>query len=126
MSISKLPNSELKVMQYIWSENKKLSSKQIIKEMEEKNNWKQTTTLTILSRLIKKEFLKVEKIRRYSYYEPLIEEDTYVDYITNTFMDTFYQGSLKNLLSSLNDRCKIKEKELEDIENWLKNLKENK
>lgn len=126
MSISKLPNSELKVMQYIWSENKKLSSKQIIKEMEEKNNWKQTTTLTILSRLIKKEFLKVEKIRRYSYYEPLIEEDTYVDYITNTFMDTFYQGSLKNLLSSLNDRCKIKEKELEDIENWLKNLKEDK
>ena len=91
MSISKLPNSELKVMQYIWSENKKLSSKQIIKEMEEKNNWKQTTTLTILSRLIKKEFLKVEKIRRYSYYEPLIEEDTYVDYITNTFMYTFYQ-----------------------------------
>ena len=75
---------------------------------------------------LKKEFLKVEKIRRYSYYEPLIEEDTYVDYITNTFMDTFYQGSLKNLLSSLNDRCKIKEKELEDIENWLKNLKEDK
>ena len=126
MSISKLPNSELKVMQYIWSENKKLSSKQIIKEMEEKNNWKQTTTLTILSRLIKKEFLKVEKIRRYSYYEPLIEEDTYVDYITNTFMDTFYQGSIKNLLSSLNDKCKIEKNELEDIQDWLTNLKEDK
>ena len=68
MSISKLPNSELQVMQYIWSQNKKLSSKEIIIEMSEENGWKQTTTLTVLSRLIKKEFLSVEKIGRYSYY----------------------------------------------------------
>ncbi|MDY2734692.1 BlaI/MecI/CopY family transcriptional regulator [Intestinibacter sp.] len=126
MSISKLPNSELKVMKYIWSQNKKISSKEIIIEMSQKNNWKQTTTLTVLARLIKKGFLNSEKIGRYSYYEPIIKEDTYIDYETNNFMDTFYQGSLKNLLSSLNDKCKIDKKELEDIGDWLKNLKEDK
>lgn len=126
MSISKLPNSELQVMQYIWSQNKKLSSKEIITEMSEENGWKQTTTLTVLSRLIKKEFLSVEKIGRYSYYEPLIKQDAYVDYETTNFMDTFYQGSIKNLLSSLNDKCKIEKNELEDIQDWLTNLKEDK
>ena len=41
-------------------------------------------------------------------------------------MDTFYQGSIKNLLSSLNDKCKIEKNELEDIQDWLTNLKEDK
>lgn len=126
MSISKLPNSELQVMQYIWSQNEILSSKEIITKMSKENGWKQTTTLTILSRLIKKEFLSVHKIGRYSYYEPIIKQDVYVDYETSNFMDTFYQGSIKNLLSSLSDKCKIHKNDLEDIQDWLKNLKEDK
>lgn len=126
MSISKLPNSELQVMQYIWSKNKKLSSKEIIIEMSKKNSWKQTTTLTILSRLIKKGFLKVEKIGRYSYYDSLVKQDDYVEYETDNFIDIFYQGSIKNLLSSLNDTIKIDKDELEDIQDWLTNLKKDK
>ena len=64
MQISKLPYSELQVMQFIWSQNKKTPSKDVILEMEEKNSWKQTTTLTLISRLIKRDFLSVEKIGR--------------------------------------------------------------
>ena len=41
-------------------------------------------------------------------------------------MDTFYQGSLKNMLSLLNDNHKMKKDELEDIQEWLENLKEDK
>lgn len=123
MSISKLPNSELQVMQYIWSQNKRLSSKEIITKMSKENGWKQTTTLTILSRLIKKEFLSVYKIGRYSYYEPLIKQNDYIEYETANFMNTFYQGSIKNLLSSLNDTSKIEKDELDDIQDWLTNLK---
>lgn len=126
MQISKLPHSELQVMQFIWSQNKKISSKDVILEMEEKNSWKQTTTLTLISRLIKRDFLSVEKIGRYSYYEPKIAEKDYIQFETNNFMDTFYQGSLKNMLSLLNDNHKMKKDELEDIQEWLENLKEDK
>ena len=126
MQISKLPHSELQVMQFIWSQNKKISSKDVILEMEEKNSWKQTTTLTLISRLIKRDFLSVEKIGRYSYYEPKIEEKDYIQFETNNFIDSFYQGSLKNMLSSLNDNHKIKKDELKDIQEWLENLKEDK
>ena len=126
MQISKLPHSELQVMQFIWSQNKKISSKDVILEMEEKNSWKQTTTLTLISRLIKRDFLSVEKIGRYSYYEPKIAEIDYIQFETNNFIDSFYQGSLKNMLSSLNDNHKIKKDELKDIQEWLENLKEDK
>ena len=126
MQISKLPYSELQVMQFIWSQNKKTPSKDVILEMEEKNSWKQTTTLTLISRLIKRDFLSVEKIGRYCYYEPKIAEKDYIQFETNNFMDTFYQGSLKNMLSLLNDNHKMKKDELEDIQEWLENLKEDK
>lgn len=126
MTISKLPHSELEVMLFIWSQKQKPSSKQVILEMGEKNNWKQTTTLTLLSRLIKKDFLSVEKIGRYSYYEPKVSQKDYTQFETDNFMDTFYQGSLKNMLSLLNDNHKIKKNELEDIQNWLENLEEDK
>ena len=126
MQISKLPYSELQVMQFIWSQNKKTPSKDVILEMEEKNSWKQTTTLTLISRLIKRDFLSVEKIGRYSYYEPKIAEKDYIQFETNNFMDTFYQGSLKNMLSLLNYNHKMKKDELEDIQEWLENLKEDK
>ena len=126
MQISKLPHSELQVMQFIWSQNKKISSKDVILEMEEKNSWKQTTTLTLISRLIKRDFLSVEKIGRYSYYEPKIAEKDYIQFETNNFIDSFYQGSLKNMLSLLNDNHKMKKDELEDIQEWLENLKEDK
>ena len=126
MQISKLPHSELQVMQFIWSQNKKISSKDVILEMEEKNSWKQTTTLTLISRLIKRDFLSVEKLGRYSYYEHKIAEKDYIQFEKNNFIDSFYQGSLKNMLSSLNDNHKIKKDELKDIQEWLENLKEDK
>ena len=119
MIISELPSSELQVMQYIWSQNVKVSSKEIVEYMFEINNWKQTTTLTILSRLRKKEFLSVEKIGKYSYYKPLIEEKIYTNYETEKFIDKFYQGSLKKLLESLKNNNKINDSELEDIKQLL-------
>ena len=73
-----------------------------------------------------KNILSVEKIGRYSYYEPKIAEKDYIQFETNNFMDTFYQGSLKNMLSLLNDNHKMKKDELEDIQEWLENLKEDK
>lgn len=126
MSILKLPHSELEVMQFIWSKNQKPSSKEVILEMSEKNNWKQTTTLTLLSRLIKKGFLSVEKIGRYSYYEPKVIEKDYIEFETENLLNRFYQGSLKNMLVLLNENHKIKKNELEDIQNWLENLEEDK
>ncbi|CCL83954.1 Regulatory protein BlaI [Clostridioides difficile] len=53
MKISKLPEAELKVMRYIW-ESEKLISREIIKSMEQKYEWKDTTIFTVLKRLLKK------------------------------------------------------------------------
>ncbi len=61
MGISKIPQSELIVMKVIWDNEKTLSSKEIINILKEKTGWKRTTTLTLLSKLVQKEFISAEK-----------------------------------------------------------------
>lgn len=51
MTITKIPPAELKVMKFIWSSDFTVASKDVIEAMEKLYNWKQTTTLTLLSRL---------------------------------------------------------------------------
>ena len=60
MELIKIPEAELEVMQAIWEKEKEgaVSSKVLTDYFLEKNNWKRTTTLTILGRLEKKNFLK--------------------------------------------------------------------
>lgn len=63
LSISKIPQSELNVMKVIWASNDSISSKEFITERQEKNSWKRTTTLTLLAKLVQKEFLSAKKLK---------------------------------------------------------------
>ncbi len=62
MTITKIPPAELKVMKFIWSSDFTVASKDVIEAMEKLYNWKQTTTLTLLSRLVNKQFLSARKL----------------------------------------------------------------
>lgn len=68
MTITKIPPAELKVMKFIWSSDFTVASKDVIEAMEKLYNWKQTTTLTLLSRLVNKQFLSARKIDRHTLY----------------------------------------------------------
>ncbi|CZR99249.1 Penicillinase repressor [Clostridioides difficile] len=99
--IQKIPKAELKVMRFIWEKNSEVTSKEVIKAMENEYGWKQTTTLTLLSRLVKKEFLLAEKIDRYTHYKIIVENREYLNFETKNFMSDMHNGSLESLLISL-------------------------
>ena len=58
MELVKIPDAELEVMQVIWEREKEgdVFSKVLTDYFLEKNDWKRTTTLTILGRLEKRIF----------------------------------------------------------------------
>ncbi|HBF4081674.1 TPA: BlaI/MecI/CopY family transcriptional regulator [Clostridioides difficile] len=101
MRIQKIPKAELKIMKFIWEKNNEVTSKEVIEAMEKEYNWKQTTTLTLLSRLIKKEFLLAEKIDRCTHYKIIVENREYLNFETKNFMSDMHNGSLESLLISL-------------------------
>ncbi|MCC0686169.1 BlaI/MecI/CopY family transcriptional regulator [Clostridioides sp. ZZV14-6345] len=109
MNIPKIPEAELKVMKFIWNKNDTVTSKEAIKAMQIKCNWKPTTTLTLLSRLVNKRFLASERIGRMTHYTILIAKKDYKISETKRFLNDIHSNSLESLLNSLKD-CNIKHK----------------
>lgn len=120
MDFNKIPPSELDVMKAIWDSDHPLSSKEVIALMEEKNKWKRTTTLTLLSRLAEKNFLSTEKIKRYTYYTPLVQKKDYLDLETKLFFENLHDNSLHSLISALHNNHDISTEDLDSLEDWIK------
>ncbi|KPI56769.1 beta-lactamase [Clostridioides difficile] len=125
MTIKKLPQSELRIMKFIWKADSKVTSKDIVLGMEQKYQWKQTTTLTLLSRLVIKGFLNSQKIDKYTHYEVLIKEKEYVSVETKDFFRNIHDSSIKSLLLSLHENINLSKDDILFIEEWIKNLKKN-
>ena len=124
MTIKKLPQSELKIMKFIWKSDSKVTSRDIVLGMEQKYQWKQTTTLTLLSRLVVKRFLNSQKIDKYTHYEVLIKEKEYRGVETRDFFRNIHDSSIKSLLLSLHENINLSKDDILLIEEWIKNLKE--
>lgn len=124
MSISKIPQSELNVMKVIWEKNEPISSKEVIAKLQERVGWKRTTTLTLLSKLVQKEFLSGEKIKLYTYYTALISKKEYLEFETKHFFASIHENSLKSLITALHENNEITNEDLDDLEKWIKNKDE--
>ncbi|HHN8246624.1 TPA: BlaI/MecI/CopY family transcriptional regulator [Clostridioides difficile] len=126
MKISKLPEAELKVMRYIWEADKVLTSREITEAMEQKYEWKDTTTFTVLKRLQRREFLETEKIDKRTHYNVLVKEKQYQRFETIEFIKNIHKNSIKSLISALHkDDEKVDEKKLDELEAYFNNLEEN-
>lgn len=109
MSIQKIPQAELKIMKFIWKKNSVVTSKDIVKTMEVEQNWKMTTTLTLIKRLVDKEFLDSCKINRISHYKILVSKSEYLQYETRLFITNIHDGSLESFYNSLEECYKDKQ-----------------
>ena len=121
MQMKKLPKSELDVMKVIWKIGDGVSSKEVVSAMEEKNGWKRTTTLTLLSRLAEKQFIEPKKEFRLTHYTALVKEKDYLKLATEEFLTNVHDGSLGSLFSALGVYEKIDNKELENLKKVLDN-----
>ncbi|WPC40081.1 BlaI/MecI/CopY family transcriptional regulator [Clostridium sp. JS66] len=121
MTIKKIPESELDIMKVIWMSTLPVSSKQIVKVMEEKKGWKNTTVLTLLSRLVKKKFINSKNEKRINYYTPIITEREYLGFETKKFFQKFHSNSLKSFINTLHENNDITDDDLDKLDKWIKN-----
>lgn len=113
----KLPPTELKVMNIIWDSEEDLCSKDVIEKLSECASWKRTTILTLLSRLIEKNFLRGRKVGRHTYYTKLIKKEDYVEFETKEFMSNIHNNSISSLISALK---KDKDLSTEELSKFIK------
>lgn len=112
-----ISESELILMNIIWKNGGEALYSIIMEELEKDNNeWKNNTVLTLLSRLVEKEFLKVNKIGRRNEYIATLSEAEYQGMQTQSFLNKVYGGNVKNLVSTLLREDILSEEELKEIE----------
>ncbi|MDB0519941.1 transcriptional regulator [Clostridioides difficile] len=122
----KLPDTEFKIMQYMWNSGyKTVVSKEVVDEMEKEYNWKQTTTLTLLLRLTKRGFLASQKIGKHTHYTILIKEKEYLKSETKKLFGGLHNNPLSNLISKLHDREEISNDKLDALEDWIRSWQED-
>ncbi|MCC0684310.1 BlaI/MecI/CopY family transcriptional regulator [Clostridioides sp. ZZV14-6345] len=123
MIIRKIAPAELKVMKFIWDSDIQLASINITNIMYKRYGWKQTTTLTLLSRLINKGILSSKKIGKYTYYKAIVMRNEYINFETEEFIRNVFDGSLVNFLDSLITCEQLTDMEKEYLEIWRYYLK---
>ena len=117
--------SELVLMKIIWKKGGAALYALIMEELEkEKNEWKNNTVLTLLSRLVEKRFLKVRKIGRRNEYVALVTEAEYQAMQTHSFLDKVYGGNVRNLVSTLLRQDILSADELREIESFWRDENE--
>lgn len=119
----KLTKTELEIMRYFWSINinEELTATDIRTHFSNKK-WSKQVTSTFLTKLVKKNYLKVRKISAVKYYYSVaITEEEYNLLPTKNIINTVFKGSYSNFMYSLVDPQKndLSEEELKKIENMI-------
>ena len=116
--MQKISDSEMEIMNILWKNDRGMSGKEIMESIPEKQ-WKITTVLTLISRLADKGFVKSEKNGRGNIYYSAVSEKEYRKMCSKSFLNEFYEGSLKNFFAALYDDNEISKDDIEELKSIL-------
>lgn len=131
--LAKLPKSELTIMQLIWEMRRlgepveNITAGNLMQRYPDKiGHLKLTTVLTLISRLINKNFIRAEKIGRSYCYIPLVDEEEYKSFAAKDFVSTVFKNDALSLISALVTTKNLTEKDIEDLMKMFESKKADK
>jgi len=108
----KLFDSELKLMDIIWSRST-ISAKEISLIASEEIGWNKNTTYTVLKKLVEKN--AVQRTDPNFICEPLITREQVQTEETRKLIDRLYDGSLKTFFASFLKKEQLSEEEIKEL-----------
>ncbi len=118
--VQKLSETELELMQEIWSCEPPVTSAELLRIFAEKGReWKGQTMSTFLSRLVEKGALEATRHGRTNRYVPIVSPEEYKLLETQHVLDGLYQGSVKNLVAAMYDGKKLSGDDLDELRKWF-------
>ena len=116
---SQMSESEMQVMEILWSSDGKATSAWVIEQLSAKKEWKPSTVWTFLGRLADKGFIHAEKAGKRSYYSPAMTREEYRGAQTKEFLQSVHGGSVKSFFAALSGGQELGEAELNELRSWL-------
>lgn len=103
ITIRRLPDAELEVMNAVWDCAPPVARIDIECILQDKHPMAATTILTLLMRLVEKNFLVYEKRGRSNYYTPIITKRDYLASQSKRFVDKLCGGDISIFATALCD-----------------------
>lgn len=114
----KLSDAELDVMLAVW-QNRPPVLRSDLEEQLKSHNWADTTVLTLLSKLVEKGYLSLERQGRRNLYTPLVSELDYRRWANRSFLGKMYQSSLRRMVASLVESSDLTDRDLQELEEFI-------
>ena len=113
--MERLPNAEFEIMKVIWANEPPITTNIIMEQLGKKKKWKPQTIITLLLRLTKRGFVKMEKDSKILKYYPLVSKEKYIRFETDDFMKRFHENSFISLINTLYDNKNLKDSDLDKL-----------
>lgn len=116
-----LSESEKEIIDWMWKEDKEYSYREIFLQFGEGTvkGWKKQTLSTFLTRMEIKEVLCKRKEGNKYYYRATVNKQEYESKRAKSILDTFFNGSLKQFMVSLNGGQRLSSEEAEELKKYL-------
>ena len=116
-----ISNAEMEVMLAVWNMGRTVTSADVIACLDRKD-WKKTSVLTFLSRLVDKGYLSCQKEGRVNYYAPRITYEEFSKKEERMMLKKLYHNSVKMFVSTLYDGKELEMEEIEELKTYLDSL----
>lgn len=119
--MSKLPrisDAEWEVMKIIWR-LEEVTSSEVIDNLKDKQNWKNTTIKSLISRLLNKEAIGFKKVGKEYFYFPLVSEEECIKEEMESFLNKVFNGSLNSMLLSFIESDNLTKEEIRELKDAL-------
>lgn len=120
--IKRLGDAELEIMLAIWEADGPVSSTYVLGALEGKRDWKLSTLMTVLSRLVDKGFLQLHKEGRSNSYSPLITEEAYRRSESKDVLEKLFGNNLKAMVSSLVGGKAVSQEDISSLREYLEDV----
>lgn len=120
--VPQVSDSELVLLQIVWAEGGQALYAAIMERLAaDGSRWQKNTVITLLSRLVEKGLLKVNKIGRRNEYTAAVSEAEYQAAQARVLLNKLYAGSVKGLVTTLIQHDMLSAADYEDLRQfWVK------
>lgn len=114
----KISDAEWQIMKVIWKESP-LTAALVIEHLKPETDWSPKTIQTMISRLVKKGVLGVNKEGSFYQYYPLASQEECRHEETTSFLQKVYDGSFQLLLANFVKNQNLSPKEIQELKELL-------
>lgn len=114
----KISDAEWVIMKVLWEESPLTASK-IIQVLTPQTDWSPKTIHSLISRLVKKGALGIDKEHAQYEFYPLVDKKDCVQEETRSFIQKVYDGSLQLMIANFIKNEKISQKDIEELQRIL-------